>query len=109
MFDELMTMRCSIIKMKSGGYGDREIVSTTTLVPCFYEDGIFDKTMADGQKVTFSGCLYLKANAPLDINYTNYDFTITSPETIPGLQAHTINTDRDPNTGKIHHYEVWLK
>ena len=109
LFDEKMTMLCTIKKIVENVSMDAESYDLVvyTDIPCFYEEQEFTKLNEHGQVVRFSGCIYFKADAPIDIEHPKHEFFITSPIARSGIKTYQINKLNNPNDGTLHHFEVW--
>ena len=108
LFLSKMTHKCTISEKGMDGYGkETEVVLFSNQV-CFFEwqqQVIIDEKK---EKVQINGFIFLPP-IDIDVNCERYTFTQTFPEIRDVGYNYQIMPLHDPNTGVLHHYEVWMR
>lgn len=108
LFLSKMTHKCTIATSHADKLGMTTDTTLFTNQPCFFEWQSQVIITEKGEKVAINGLLFLP-DIVLDVDCRTYKITQTFPENRTFGNNYQIIPLHDPNTGILHHYEVWMR
>ncbi|HQD86975.1 MAG TPA: hypothetical protein PK822_08735 [Bacillota bacterium] len=108
-FNRLMTHRVTIVKLKRDYTGKMASASEYYNVPAFVQYGRKLVVNREGEEVSASAIVFLRADTPLDPQHEHWEITQTAPYSRGKMQVISIDPIDDPRTGVTHHYEVSVR
>lgn len=109
VFNKLMTHRVTIVKLGRNYAGKLEPISEFFNVPAFVQYGRKMVVDREGEEVSASAIVFLRADTPMDPQHEHWEIIQTAPYSRGKMKVITIDPIDDPRTGKTHHFEVAVR